>query len=67
MAKKVQYNRIREALEAKGMTQSALADALDTRFITVNRICNGHREPTLEMLFKIARILKVSPKELIRE
>lgn len=68
MAKRQQsYNRIREVLEAKGMTQAELADLLDVRFQTINRFCNGHREPTLDMLYRIAKALKVSPRELIRE
>lgn len=68
MAKKPQpYNRIREVLKAKGMTQAELADLLDVRFGTINRFCNGHREPSLEMLYRIAKVLKVSARELIRE
>lgn len=67
MAKKVQYNRIREILDQKQMTQAELADLLDVRYITINRFCNGHREPTLDMLYRIAKVLKVSPRELIRE
>jgi putative transcriptional regulator len=61
------YNRIREVLAEKGMTQAELADLLDVRFPTINRFCNGHREPTLDMLYRIAKVLKVSPRELIRE
>lgn len=68
MAKKPQpYNRIREVLKAKGMTQAELADLLEVRFGTINRFCNGHREPSLEMLYRIAKVLKVSARELIRE
>jgi transcriptional regulator with XRE-family HTH domain len=68
MAKKTQpYNRIKEVLNQKGMSQAELADLLDIRYGTINRFCNGHREPTLDMLYRIAKILKVSPRELIRE
>jgi transcriptional regulator with XRE-family HTH domain len=69
MAKKKaqSYNRIREVLAEKGVSQAQLADLLDVRFATVNRFCNGHREPTLDMLYRIAKVLKVSARELIRE
>ena len=68
MAKKPpSINRIKEVLKEKGMTQAALADALGVRYITVNRIVNGHQEPTLKMLSQIAKLLKVSPRDLIRE
>jgi len=66
MAKKG-INRIGEVLKAKGLTQSWLAGELDVEFRTVNRFVNHHREPSLELLVEIARILKVSPRQLIRE
>lgn len=67
MAKRVQYNRIKEVLKDKGMTQADLADALDIRYLTVNMWANNRRQPSVEWLFQIAKILKVSPRELIRE
>lgn len=67
MAKRVLYNRIKEVLEAKKLTQAWLADQLDIRYLTVNNYCNNRRQPTIEKLFEIAKILKVSPRELIRE
>lgn len=66
MAKKIQkYNRLREVLKDKGMTQAELADKLDIRYVTINRIVNGHREPTLEQIFRIAKVLNIDPCELL--
>lgn len=67
MAKRTQYNRIKEVLEQKGLTQADLADMLDVRYLTINNYCNNRRQPSIERLFEIARALKVSPRELIRE
>jgi transcriptional regulator with XRE-family HTH domain len=67
MAKRTNYNRIKEVLQDKGMTQADLADMLDVRYLTINNYCNNRRQPSLEMLFRIARALKVSPRELIKE
>ena len=66
MAKRA-YNRIKEVLKEKGMTQADLADALDIRYLTVNMWANNRRQPSIERLFEIAKVLKVSPRELIRE
>jgi transcriptional regulator with XRE-family HTH domain len=67
MAKRTQYNRIKEVLAEKGLTQADLADLLDVRYLTINNYCNNRRQPSIERLFEIAKVLKVSPRELIRE
>ena len=58
-------NRIKEVLEEQGKTQTWLAEKLDKDFVTVTRYVNNHRQPSLEVLFEIAKILKVNAKELI--
>jgi putative transcriptional regulator len=63
MAKK--YNRIKAVLEAKKLTQADLADLLDVRYLTVNNYCNNRRQPSIEKLFEIAKVLKVNVKDLI--
>lgn len=58
-------NLIKEVLEKQERTQTWLAEKLDKDFVTVTRYVNNKRQPTLETLFEIAQILKVSPRELI--
>jgi putative transcriptional regulator len=58
-------NRIKEVLEQQGKTQTWLAEKLDKDFVTVTRYVNNHRQPSLEIVFEIAKILKVNPKDLI--
>ena len=67
MAKKAKYNLIKEVLEQQGKTQTWLAEKLDVDFLTVNRYANNNRQPSVERLVEIAKILKVSPRELIIE
>jgi putative transcriptional regulator len=67
MAKKRNLNRIKEVLEAQGKTQSWLAGQLDMDFRTVNRYCNNSRQPSMEKMFEIARILKVKVGDLVNE
>src|SRR5690606_27265919 len=65
--KSVKLNRIKEVLAEKGKTQVWLAEQLDLDFQTVNRWCNQRKQPSLEYIFEVARLLKVSPRELIKE
>ena len=60
-------NRIKEVLEEKGIKQVWLAEKLGKSFNTVNGYVQNRAQPSLEVLFKIATILKVEPKELIIE
>ena len=54
-------NRIKEVLEEKG-----LAEKLGKSFCIVNSYVCNRRQPSLEVLFAIAQILQVDPKELIK-
>lgn len=59
------YNRIKEVLDQQQKTQTWLAGQLDKDFQTVTRYVNNHRQPNIETLFEIAKILKVNPKDLL--
>ena len=59
-------NRIKEVLEEKGIKQTWLAEKLGKSFCIVNSYVCNRRQPSLEMLFQIAKILEVDVKELIR-
>ena len=58
-------NRIKEALEERGIKQTWLAEKLGKSFCMVNSYVCNRRQPSLEVLFEIAKILNVNPKELI--
>lgn len=60
-------NRIKEVLEDKKITQTWLSEKLGKSYNMVNSYVQNRRQPSLEILFKIAKLLKVSPKELINE
>jgi putative transcriptional regulator len=59
------YNRIGEVLEEQGKTQAWLAGELELEFRTVNRYVNNHRQPSIERLFEIARVLRAKPGDLL--
>ncbi|MGO3184487.1 MAG: helix-turn-helix transcriptional regulator [Aequorivita sp.] len=58
-------NRIKVVLEEKGIKQVWLAEQLGKSFNTVNGYVQNRAQPSLEILFKIATILKVEAKDLI--
>ena len=58
-------NRIKEVLEERGIKQTWLAVRLGKSFCMVNSYVCNRRQPSLEVLFEIAKILNVDPKELI--
>ena len=58
-------NRIKEVLEERGIKQTWLAERLGKSFCIVNSYVCNRRQPSLEVLFEIAEILNVEPKELI--
>jgi len=60
-------NRIKEVLEERGIKQIWLAEKLGKSFCIVNSYVCNRRQPSLEVLFEIAKILNVSPKELIAD
>jgi len=58
-------NRIQEILDERGVKQTWLAEKLDKSYNMVNAYCRNRRQPSLEMLYKIAEILGVDVKDLI--
>ena len=58
-------NRIKEVLIEKGIKQTWLAEKLGKSFTIVNSYVCNRSQPSLELLFQIAEILQVNPKDLI--
>ena len=58
-------NRIKEVLEERGIKQIWLAEKLGKSFCIVNAYVCNRRQPSLEALFEIAKILQIDPKDLI--
>lgn len=58
-------NRIKAVLEEKGIKQVWLADKLGKSFNTVNGYVQNRNQPSLEVLYAIAKILNVEITELL--
>lgn len=58
-------NRIKEVLLEKQLTQTWLASQLGKSYNMVNGYVSNRRQPSIEVLYKIAKLLQVDAKELL--
>ena len=58
-------NRLKVVLVEQNRTGKWLAEQLGKNEATVSRWCSNASQPSLEMLVKIASILKVDPRTLL--
>lgn len=58
-------NRIKEVLVMKGIKQVWLADKLGKSYNVVNGYVQNRTQPSVEVLYEIAKILDVDVKELL--
>lgn len=62
-----EMNRIKEVLEEKGIKQIWLADKLGKSYNMVNSYVQNRRQPSIEDLYRIGKILNVEAKDLLVE
>ena len=60
-------NRIRVALAEQNRTNRWLAEHVGKSEITVSRWVRNKAQPSLEQLLQVAKVLSVSPKDLIND
>jgi putative transcriptional regulator len=58
-------NRIKEVLKDKGIKQVWLAERLGKSYNMVNGYVTNKRQPSIEVLYEIAKLLNVDAKELL--
>lgn len=66
MKHNIKYNRIKEVLCEKGVKQIWLAEQLGKTFRQVNSYVTNTSQPSIPVLYEIARILDISPNDLLR-
>ena len=58
-------NNIKLILEKKGLTQTWLAEHLGKSFNMVNSYAQNRRQPSVALLYDIAKLLDVDVKDLL--
>ena len=61
----MKLNRIKLVLVEKEISQTRLAKELGKSFSTINAYCSNRKQPSLDLLNKIAEYLSVNIKDLI--
>ncbi len=60
------FNRLKVVLAEKKKTNKWLAEQLGKDQAVVSKWCTNTTQPTLKVLFQIAKVLEVDVRELIR-
>ena len=58
-------NRIKEVLKDKGIKQTWLSERLGKSYNIVNGYVTNKRQPSIEVLYEIAKLLQVDAKQLL--
>lgn len=58
-------NKIKEVLEARGISQTELADRLGKSFNMVNLYTTNKVQPPISVLYQIADILNIDVRDLL--
>lgn len=67
MNNEIPYNRIKEVLNSKGIKQSWLAKQIGKTQRTVNLYVTNVQQPSIPVLFQIARLIGVGVKDLLND
>lgn len=61
----MKLNRIKTVLVEKDVSQTDLANEIGKSFSTVNAYCCNRQQPSLKLLYHIAKFLSVNIKDLL--
>ncbi len=69
MAKKIQeeplrFNRLKIVLAEKNMSQKSLSEMAEISQNSISKWCNNTHQPSIQLAFKLAKILEVEFSEL---
>ena len=62
----MKYNRLKECLVEKEISQKWLSEKLSVSTVTVNMWCKNKSQPPLKKMFEISKLIGVDTKELIQ-
>jgi len=62
----MKYNRLKECLVERDLSQKWLSEKLSVSTVTVNMWCKNKSQPPLKKMFEISKLIGVDTKELIQ-
>jgi len=63
----MKYNRLKECLVKRDISQKWLSEKLSVSTVTVNLWCKNKSQPPLKKIYEISEVLNIKPSELINE
>ena len=63
----MKYNRLKECLVKRDISQKWLSEKLLVSTVTVNMWCKNKSQPPLKKIYEISEVLNIKPSELINE
>jgi putative transcriptional regulator len=60
-------DKIKNLRESQSLTQIQLAESVNADISTISKIENNRSNPSLPMLYKIAKVLDCTPDQLIKD
>lgn len=61
----MKYNRIKEVLNEKQLSQKDLSNSIGVSTVSVNQWCQNKKQPSLKTLYQISEIVNCRISELI--
>jgi len=58
-------NTIKKILKNQGRSQTWLAETIGKSYVSVTNYCNNNSQPSIQVLFDIAKVLDVDVRELL--
>ncbi len=62
----MKYNRLKECLVEKEISQKWLSEKLSVSTVTVNMWCKNKSQPSIKKIFEISKLIDVDTRELIQ-
>ncbi len=63
----MKYNRLKECLVEKEISQKWLSEKLSVSTVTVNMWCKNKSQPPLKKIYEISEVLNIKPSELVND
>ena len=61
----MKYNRIKEVLNEKQLSQKDLSNSIGVSTVSVNQWCQNKKQPSLKMLYQISEIVNCRVSDLL--
>ena len=61
----MKYNRIKEVLNEKQLSQKDLSNSIGVITVSVNQWCQNKKQPSIKMLYQISEIINCKVSDLI--